>query len=905
MSFDHKAYLADVLKPLARDKGQLADIQRAVRELQESPGMKPVAGLDLARLLAVPGDGSDLTAHLAAVVMYLNQRQSMTAAQMLKKLVAELKTADQDLTSPAFWTKLAAAKSDAFKEKVAEFGAAVSLEHQALKVITKEQLEEKAKAQGLVGAVSEQTLVSAVESAGIAVRPDFQLPQLAVPRVVADLAKHAEYRSIVDVLLLADNTPPATIRVIDNLRYGSGGGSPITNQQLEAAQRAAASGRDSDALQAAQKVLTLIRADFVDPPALHQLVLAVFVNTTKEMLARGELLASALGKLVKGTGLDEVEAARLLAKLSGSASTRSLGDVTDLLAEGALADARRTFDAVADVEQFGEAEVKRVGGLLASAEQRKASLFVEYESAMKAGDHGAAAYALGHAASVDKHDARLQDLLEKLPPPSVEHLVAKPLAEGGISLSWTYDGGSESRFIVVRSRDGKAPANTGDGTQLVRDSAAASYVDTTPPVAQRLGYSVFAVRRGVSSLPTSVSQMLLPAPTDVSASTALTEVTLMWRLPAEAVGIEVTQIEPDGTRKQIDARGASRATVTGLVTGDRYRFTLASIYVLADGTRTLSPPVSVDASPRGAITAVRDLRVGEGNMPDGRSGHRGSWTEPGGYPVELWSFPIDEQIPPPGTEVDLADFDEVDGRRVNGVLSTSAGRTELSFAQLRELRVVTAITVGGARGMIGDSVIVGSAPSVKNPKVDRYGGELVVSWEWPHGDYSASVSWFENASAQTRKFSRAEYKINGGFRIPSGGAVDRVTIATVAFGNDREWIASPVEVRLSAELPVVRYEVDIPPSRFGRRKPARVSVRSETYAGSLPLLVVARESSIMPSRPDDGEVLERLMVDLDGVNPANVEFTLPRLQSPFWIRIFPGGETGVKLEDPPTQQLKG
>jgi hypothetical protein len=61
----------------------------------------------------------------------------------------------------------------------------------------------------------------------------------------------------------------------------------------------------------------------------------------------------------------------------------------------------------------------------------------------------------------------------------------------------------------------------------------------------------------------------------------------------------------------------------------------------------------------------------------------------------------------------------------------------------------------------------------------------------------------------------------------------------------------------------------------------------------------------MPSRPDDGDVIERLDVNVDGTSPAAVEFNIPRLQSPFWIRLFPSGDAAVKLQDPPTNQLKG
>lgn len=904
MTFDAGAYRKDVLKPLVKDRVQMGEINTATRELQTRTGVTALAGLDLPTLFAMPVDRTRLADHFKSVDMALNKSSSMSSAKALAKLLAEMKAAGAAIEDPAFWDQLGKARLEANKAKITEFAEAVALENQALKIVVADDLHERAASHGL-GSVPAATLAAAVEAAGVTICADFDVPQLPIPRVVADIGKHSEFRSIVDVLLLAEKDDPPSVRVVDGLRFGSGAGTPITAAQIDAAQRAAISGKDSDALQAAQKMLTLVRSDFADPIKLHQLVLAVFVAAAKEMLDRGDLLATALGKLVNGRGLDSVDAARLLAKLSGTTSTRGLTDVTNLLSDGALADARRTFDAIANPDQFDAAEIDRVKTALVAAETRKATLLSTYESAMKSHDYGAAAQALGEAVGIDKQDSRLQTLLDQLPPTAPESLVVRPDAAGGVTLSWRYSGGKDTSFVVVRSTDGHAPANPADGTQLTRDLDRTSYSDSKAPVAQRLHYSVFAVRRGAASLPASADQILLPAPTQVTASSSLTEITLMWRLANDAVGVQVAQINPDGSKVPVNVRTGSRVNIANLVTGSRYRYLLEAIYVLPDGTRLLSPTVSVDATPRGLASPVTDLRVSDARLPDGREGHRAVWTEPAGFPVELWSFPVDETIPALGAEVSLLDLDSIDGRRLNGVLDSRSTTTGLSFPTLRDLRVILALTVDGDRGVAGDSVVVGTAPSVKNPRVDRYGDELVASWEWPHGDYAASVTWSQNGHSQSRKYTRAEYKINGGFRIPNAADVDRIAIATVAFGNGNEWIASPVEIALAARLPVIRYELDIPAARFGRRKPARVVLHSADYTGSLSLLVVARTSSIMPSRPDDGDVIKRIDVTVANGAPMVAEFDLPKLPSPFWIRLFSENGAGVKLEDPPTTQLKG
>lgn len=901
MSFDAKAYDAEILKPLVKDKAQLAEIQRAVREIQDSAGAKELAGLDLRRLLAIPTDTGDLTAHLESVKRHLNKRNTMSAAQLLHKLIAVLESSGVGITTPAFWNQLTSAKTEALKAKVLEFAAAIAAEHQALKVITRENLEEKARTQGFLATVSIGELAAAVQGVGIAVRPDFELPRTAVPRAISELSKHTEYRSIIDVLLLAESGRPTSIRVIDTLTYGAG--SAISPAHVAAASKAAESGKDSDALQAAQKALTLIRADFLDPTSLHQLVLATFVANAQEMLARGELLASALARLSSDTGLDAIDAARLLSKLSGTASTRGLRDVTNLLAEGALADARRTFVAVADPQQFDAAEIERVEGLLTAAEQRKSTSVAAYEAAMKARDYGAAASALSQAVNVDKQDSRLQKLLENLPPAAPEHLVAKQIADGAVLLSWSY-GNEDARFIVVRNTGRHAPANAADGAQLVRDHPGNVFADSNAPVGKWTYYSVFAEKRGITSLPASAKQIVLPAPADVSASTSLTEVTLMWRLATEAVGLQITRINPDGTKVPVNAPSGSRVTVSGLATGSRYRFVLEAIYILQDGSRVVSPSVSVDATPRGAMKAVTDLLVGDARLPDGRDGHRATWIEPGGFPVELWSFPVDVKLPNTGTEVVLDELDSIDGRRVGGVLGAVDGRTGLNFGKLRELRTVAAITVDGDRGLFGTTAVVGSAPNVRNARVDRHGDELVVSWEWPHGDYSAAVTWSQHGALESRRCTRAEYKGEGGFRIRHAAEINRISVATVAFGNGSEWMSQPVEIVLPAQLPIISYELDIPPLRFGRRKCVRAVVHPNGYKGQLSLTAVVRTGSIMPSCIDDGEAVKQLDLRLDDTTPVEAEFDIPRAKSPFWVRLFLNNHT-AKLQDPPTNQLKG
>ena len=855
MTFDKNAYRVTVLKKLL--PAQKAELPTAIRLLQETGDLAALGTVDVAGLLAVTPDITDIASHLTQLKQsVLNKRAEASLIAMLLKVLEEK---GFDLGDPAWWNGLRAAKAEAFKDKIVKFAKALALECQALEVVTEEHLAERAQA---LPGVDVHELRKAVEKNGIVVRAAIEPPTVPVPEAFREVLKFVEFRSIVDVLLLGEK-PAADVKVIDELSYADG--RSIGAAQITAAYKKSESTAGTDAVLRAQKVLTLIKNDY--------------------------------------TGLDRVDAARIIAYLTESnSSVRGLGEITNMLASGNLAEARRLLGAI-NADQYDPAELASVTTSVDAAEKKKEHLVGEYQAAIARHDYTAAETALVQAARIDTGDQRLTTWLKHLPPPAPGALSVKVVASGGVRLTWQFSGGDDCRFTVVRA-DGHAPVNPNDGTML-GTVAPRTFDDAKAPVGRKAHYSVFAVRDGVVSAPVSAEVVVVPAPGDVTAVAGLTEATVSWRLPAEAVGVRCSMIDGSGNSRELDCGGASQVTVNRLVTGQRYRFTVEAMYVLADGGRVYSAPATASATPRGSIAPVEKMNLTEGRLSNGRNGIIASWSTVGGFPVELWSVPIDEKLPAVGSEVAVDGFDDVGGRKLQGVARESAGTSALEFAALSDIRWIVPLTVDGERAVIGAPQVTGSAQAPTDTHADRFGDELVVSWKLPHGDYAASVTWTVGGVPQHVVVTRADYRRDGGFRIPSASTVRDLAVATVAFGNGQEWRSATVPITFDIPKPVVDYQLVIPPSRFGKRKPARLTVRAAAGVGPISLIVVIRTGSIMPTRVEHDDIQVPVVVDFSGAPTAEKEFDIPKLPSPFWVRIFPAAGSDFILRDPPTDSLKG
>ena len=897
MAFDSAKYKNTVLVPLSKDRARLDVLQQVIRDAQGAGGITATARLNTAELFAVESSMTtqELAGHLKSLEMTYNKQKNLPSAQLLKKLLELFGKAGENPTDPLFWAGLATARRQALKGQLDEFAQAVAQEY-PLKVVTPEQVAEQAAGAGLAD-LSESDLASALSQHGVNVLPDFAIPKITFPAALRKVTEFPEFRTIIDVVLRPEQ--PTEMAVIDELSFGSptrgiGPADVATAKQRLQQQEAQV---EEGARQAAQNALGAL-TDYKSAKELHALALAALAETTENLIRRGMPRVTVRNELIK-RGVREKDAARLVAKLSASTQVLGLNDVAEHLADGALGEARRLWDALPSLDGDDPTERARVEASLVAAEKKKGGFIAQYDSALRSRDYAAAAAALRGALAVDRRDEDLAQRLARVPPLPPASMSLR--VDGRVlDVTWSADGEESVRYSVVRTTDA-VPVNHKHGDVLASNLDETRYRDHQPPIAKSVRYSVFATRDNVSfSDPTTAISIVLPAPAELSASAGTTDVSLAWATPPEAAGVVVTQTAPDGSRRQHRPSTPGQLSVTSLATGTRYRFSVRAIYLLAGGERRESAAVEIDATPRGAIRAIDDLRIDSAG-----AGHRVVWSTVVGYAVELWTLPITAQVAA-GTRMSFAELASQRGQRL--ALHTggdSGGVTTREFDLLSDVRLLVPVTVDGDGGLVGTSRVAGSAPSAQQPTAERFGEGFRLSWEWPRGDHVIEVGWTVDGERNVRRVSRTAYNTDGGVRIGDADSVRDVTLATVVRAGTQEWVSPPVSVPLGKVTPSIKYSLAVRRSRLGGRGSATISVESPQFRGKVQAFTILKEAKFMPSGPSDGRVVDHRALDFSSGPSVNFDLDLGKVASPFWVRLFPETNSGVRVDDPPTSQMRG
>jgi hypothetical protein len=897
MALDAAKYKNSVLVPLAKDKARLEVLQQVIRDLQGAGGIDAAARLNTSELFAVATSmtSQELAGHLKSLEMTYNKQKHLPSAQLLKTLLELFGKAGKNVADPAFWAGLGAERGQALKGQLDEFAQTVAQEH-SLKVVTPAQLSELAAGVGL-GDLSEADLTSALSTHGVDVQPDFEIPRVALPAAVRKVRDFPEFRTIVDVVVRPEQ--PMDMSVIEELTYGSPARRLEPNDVVEAKQRLQQQEAQVEerARQAAQNALGAL-TDLKSASELHALTLAALAETAEDLIRRGLPRVTVRNQLVK-RGVRQVDASRLVNKLSASTQVLDLNDVAERLADGALGEARRLLDALPHLDGEDPAERARMTASVEAAERKKSSFLAQYDSALKGRDYIAAATALRGALCIDTEDDDLRQKLARLPPLPPASISLR--VDGRtLGVTWSADGEDTVRYSVVRTMD-EVPINQKDGDVLASSVDATRFRDEKPPIGRKVRYAVFATRDGVSfSDPATATAIVLPAPFELGASPGTTDVSLSWATPPEAAGVVITQTAPDGSRVEHRPTTPGQVSVTGLATGTKYRFSAKAIYLLSGGERRESAAVEIDATPRGSIRAVEDLRI-----EVSATGHRAIWSTVVGYTVELWAIPITAQLRA-GTRVSNVEFATLRGQRLTlRPSSAPSGFDAREFNPLPDVSVVVPVTLEGDGGLVGRSQVAGSAPSVQKPTAERFGDELRLSWEWPRGDYMIEVGWAVRGARNSRRVSRTAYNDDGGVRIPHADSVRDVTLATVVRAGAQEWVSPPLPVPVGGVAPAVTYSLVVKRSRLGGKGTATVTVESPKFRGRVQALTILKEAKFMPSRPSDGTVVDRRVLDFTSGPSVTFTLVLGKVASPFWVRLFPEVNSSVRVEDPPTSQMRG
>ena len=875
-----------------RDRSRLDLLKRVVQEVQGATGARAAAKLDMAELFAISQgmSAADLASHLKSLEMTCNKQKNLPSASLLKKLLDQL--GKDKILDPAFWASLAADRSAALKGQLADFAHAVAEEH-PLDVVTPEQLADHAAVMGL-SAVAASELVAALAVPGVQVCDDFNVPSVDLKKI-RKVSDFPEFRTVVDVVLREDAA--TDIAVVDELTFGNPPRRIVMKdvRDADALLKQQQQRVEPAALHAAQNALAALSLLSSDDD-LHDLVLASVAETAESLVRRGIPKTQVRKELVQ-LGLRDLDASRLVAKYAGTTQVRGLGYVSELLADGALGEARRYLDGLSEVDGEDADERARVTASVEAAENKKRQLVSQYQEFLKSRDHAGAAAALRDALAVDTQDDDLRGKLARLPPLPPASLSLR--VDGrSLEVTWSADGDDAIRYSVVRTT-AEIPVNHKDGDVVAAGIEATKFRDDKAPIGTLVRYSVFATRDGSSySDPATATSVVLPAPYDFSAAPGTTDVSLSWATPPEAASVVVTETAPDGTRKEHRPATPGQLAVGGLRTGTKYRFSAKAVYLLAGGERRESAAVELDATPRGSIRSVDDLRV-----EAAPAGHAARWSSVIGYTIELWALPITAHVTP-ATRITSAELTNLSGRRLTlRPGSGGSGETVREFDALPDVSLLVPITLDGDGGVVGTPQVAGSAPSVQKPTSERFGDELRLSWEWPKGDYMVEVGWRVGSGRSTKRVSRTSYNDDGGVRLPASEVSGEVTLATVVRAGSQEWVSAPISVPVSGVAPAVKYALSVKRSKFGGKGTVAVSVESAQFRGSVELLTVLKEAKFMPNASSDGTVVDRRMVDLSS-GRSSFSLDLGKVVAPFWVRVFPSS-SGVRVEDPPTSQMRG
>ena len=428
-------------------------------------------------------------------------------------------------------------------------------------------------------------------------------------------------------------------------------------------------------------------------------------------------------------------------------------------------------------------------------------------------------------------------------------------------------------------------------------------VDDGAPAGHHVGYSVFTTRDGRTfSDPVTTQIAFLPAPSALVASADSSQIELSWRLPPEALAAEVIQQNADGTTKTHPVANGSALTVKGLSLGEKYVFDVRAVYLTQQG-REASQSTRIEATPRGELAPASDFTV-QSVTTDNGSGVEASWLPVAGYEVEVWAFPRDYRAVS-GSIEPLATLAERGGVRLTPLpgLSGLAERVVRTY-RAEGISVYVPVTLDGERGRLGEPVVSGAAPNIRDGVAERFGNAVKVSWVWPTGGYLMEVSWKQDGAPRSRRVTPAKYRADGGFMIPELEGVSDIAVATIAKTSNDEWRSAPLPISYTSARPALEYTLAIKKSLF-KGATVTATIEPRGFSGALDVTLVVASGALMPATARSGDVIARQTLELDADGTVVLQAPIPRVPSPYWVRLFVEDTAPVVLLDPPTSQMKG
>lgn len=849
--------------------------------------------------IVLPATDAQVAAQLKSVRSYWNQqcRGGSPSAQVVKLCQAEDERMKAEfgalMETAKFWDGRQGAQRSSTAKAVEELVRALLATYGPLGIVTKEAVARCAAQLDIGG----DEALSAIAKAKLRIAPSVAIPESEpIPsfRTLVDSMGGALVSSIPELV----HPGCGPFRIVSRFECVSDATLRLDERAVTMRIAELDKARPSkivDAHRAAMRLLLRACKEHIDLRDVALYHLAVLV---------GDLHALPTGITVtrlEKAGVEHEDAVVMALTIadrqgSGGSSGGGLQQVRDLLAQGCLADAAREALAMAGDAGAREEAAKEVDG----ARARLGALLAEARHAAAGGDEAAAAAFLRQAAAISPEDAA--QALAVLPVSSPVEVQAVCVG-ATVKLSWrrAADHDEETGYMVIRRED-RPPGGVPDGTVVSRGSVTAC-TDTKAPVARLVYYGVVAVVDGrPHSRPACTCVMLLPVVEAVQGQAGPNDVAIEWSLHPSAQGVRVRRRTATGTLQTVAATRSS-CHVLGLPEGQSQHFEIAALYTGKDGTQLASSPEHFTATPRPEATPVMRLRV---RLVDAVRGTRVrvAWRPTDSSEVRIfrsassapWS--CGDQV----SNEDMVRFgQEMVGQRV-------LGRSEESFETDMPpgIHYVVPFSLGGTGIIVGQEAVVGMTLPVSNVRATAFDTYATVSWEWPRGAQRAEVAWEVDGIPDTVVVGVAQYRAQGGVRVPLGRNPCTIEVRAVVLANGTSFTSSPTTVVVERVVDAtIAYTVSsgTPLGLFGRRAKKVVFMSTGGHVQAQVQVVVAA-GHVLPSGADGNIVLlDAALVLAPGASVTHRVDIPVTVKRPYWVRCFVV-DGRARLIDPPISALK-
>ena len=816
--------------------------------------------------------------------------------QLCKVLQKEHKELGGDPRLPEFWRDWAARRRQRVGPQIDQVAAVLTASHGRLGVITAQQLEAAASDQGGLG---DADLAEACRKAKLQVVEPVALPTASGMRgSFSSLAKELTTAGVTSVPallhpgltgfgLLGGFTPPRGGPAVGL----DGRAAEERNRQLEMLP-------DDPTVRAQKVAVGLLGTEVGHGGDLAAIALYHLLTEVRARRAQGAQPV-VLHNLLTGRGLVAAEAAlvtvTVLAEV-GAPARDPMADVTALLNEGRVVAAQQAAVALAgpDGEVARDAvarQLRQVEGLRRQASQE-----------LRAGREEQAGIDLREALRLGADVAGLAAELAAVPAAPVLGVSANPDGTG-VRVAWRPSAahGDDTEFRVVRGA-GRDPADPQDGTEPAAPSGHA-VVDAGPPVGRDLHYAVFARSPGGRwSRAACASTRVVPPVDDVHVEGEPGAVVGHWKIHPDVAAVQVTRSEDVppalGVPVAVERRSGFRDTTA--TPGVQYYYSIVACYAAAGGGMLKADPEVRLGATRPQAHPVKSLSAAV--VTDGGPSVRLTWRQQPGNDVVVrrgstpCPWPYGAVVP----QQDLGRW----GTELRGRPAPLGSSTTLVVTVPPGRSYYVAFTTDGAGALRGQDTVVDLTNPVRDVRAQRFGDDILVTWEWPDAVVAADVRW----ETGVRRISRQRFRDEGGCRLVGARTVRRVDVEAVVFEGDGDETRAPgVSVAVDERPPQLTYELARRGQRWARGVYCTVTVRGAETVTETTLALVGTAGHTMPLRYRAEDEIEQWRVTVSpGVPVVLPEVPVPgHLRKPYWLRCFLIEEPApALLVDPPVSQLK-